>query len=537
MIRNIKDIRLVAMGVQLPAVPEGHPNRTPFRGILTRVDEPSDKPPAGAGGHRVMIPAALAEAKLHTLIGMGVGVTPDLADHDSRFKIGVITEAEVQDKDLVVAGYLYAKDFEAEVEDVRAQSREGTIGMSFEISDVSVINPNDEVWTLHDLTFTGAAILKKASAAYETTSLIAARGERSQRETKMATTKRARRRAADALEELTKVHAELKALEASAEGDLDDDDVDAGVRDRSEEEMRKKKIPGGFKKDAGNYAAGDEDDDEVGSDPRKQSASAELVAAALEALKLAAGVSSFEDVDEVFAAFDKMKAARAKALQAKKAKLTAEAMKAMGMDYGGGMGMDQSMGGMGQMMAMVKAMYDAMCQGGGGGGGMMPPGGGGGMPEPGGGKPAGPGGGMPEGPGGDPGMDEGQDMAMLKRLVQKMETSYAGADLTEQISALEAKVGLITDNQSSMKNLLTDSQNKGKKLATDDASRRAEDGKPVRKTLQAGGDYTAFLAKYDLDASADYNLPELDKVLKEAQVEPEQRIAIKHALEAQGRLN
>jgi hypothetical protein len=289
-------------------------------------------------------------------------------------------------------------------------------------------------------------------------------------------------------------------------------------RNKPEEDLRKKRAKQGFTKDSDNYAA-ESDDDEVGSDPREQSAGAELVAAALEALKLAAGVDDFKDIDEVFSAFDRVKASRQKALQAKKAKLQAEAMKAMGMDYGG---MGDGMGGMGQMMAMVKAMYNAMCKGGGGaeppGGGMEP-----GMSPPGGGDP------MHE--------DEGQDMAMLKRLVQKMETTYAGADISEQIDALEAKVGLITDNQSRMKNLLTDTQDKGKKLATDNGERRMEDGKPARKTLQAGGDYTAFLAKYDLDANADYKLPELDKVLREANVEPEQRIAIKHALEAQGKLS
>lgn len=516
----LRDFKLRAMGVQLPAVPEGHPNRTPFRGVLTKVDEPSDKPPAGSQGHRVMIPAQLAKAKLHTLIGMGVGVTPDLEDHDSRFKIGVITEADIQGNDLVVAGYLYAKDFEQEVNDIRAQSRDGTMGMSFEISDVSVLNPNEDIWTLHDLTFTGAAILKRASAAYGSTSLIAARSERSREENKMATTKRARRRAADALEELTKVHAELAALEAA--GEEDDEELEA-ARNKPEEDLRKQRTKQGFTKDSDNYAA-EIDDDEVGADPKKQSASAELIAAAIEALKIAAGVEDFSSVEEVFAAFDKVKASRDKVLAAKKAKqeqLVAQAMKAMGMDYSGAMpGMMDS--GMGQMMAMVRAMYQAMCKG----GAMQPPGGGDGAPTP------------DADPTADPSGDGGQDMAMLKRLVQKMETAYAGSDpdISEQLESLEAKVGLITDNQSKMKNLLTDSQNKGKKLATDDASRRMEDGKPVRKTLQAGGDYAAFLAKYDLDASADYKLPELDKVLREANVDPEQRIAIKHALEAQGRL-
>ncbi|MGB6133443.1 MAG: hypothetical protein WBG54_16810, partial [Acidobacteriaceae bacterium] len=42
-----------AMAVLLPEV-AGHPNRMPFSGVLTLVDEPSTRPPSGARGHRVV---------------------------------------------------------------------------------------------------------------------------------------------------------------------------------------------------------------------------------------------------------------------------------------------------------------------------------------------------------------------------------------------------------------------------------------------------------------------------------------------------
>ena len=47
-------MKLEAMAVTLPEV-AGHPNRAPFTGVLTLVDEPSTKPPSGARGHRVIL--------------------------------------------------------------------------------------------------------------------------------------------------------------------------------------------------------------------------------------------------------------------------------------------------------------------------------------------------------------------------------------------------------------------------------------------------------------------------------------------------
>src|SRR3954462_7723957 len=72
-----------------------HPNRMPFRGVLTILDAPSDRPPAGARGHRVVLTRAAAEAALPSLIGMAVDFTAGFDGHDARRKVGVITSAEI----------------------------------------------------------------------------------------------------------------------------------------------------------------------------------------------------------------------------------------------------------------------------------------------------------------------------------------------------------------------------------------------------------------------------------------------------------
>jgi len=60
------EMQLEAMAVKIPHV-EGHPNRVPFEGVLTIVDSASDRAPAGARGHRVLLTRAAAEKALASL--------------------------------------------------------------------------------------------------------------------------------------------------------------------------------------------------------------------------------------------------------------------------------------------------------------------------------------------------------------------------------------------------------------------------------------------------------------------------------------
>ena len=161
-------MRLEALAVALPEV-AGHPNRVPFEGVLTRVDEPSNKPPSGARGHRVILTRAAALAALPSLIGMAVDYAPGWDGHDARRKCGIITQADVDGNCLRVSGYLFGKDF-PEVEQRMRGSATGMMGMSYEIADAHVEDMNAEVWILTRATFTGAAILLREKAAYRNTS-------------------------------------------------------------------------------------------------------------------------------------------------------------------------------------------------------------------------------------------------------------------------------------------------------------------------------------------------------------------------------
>jgi hypothetical protein len=183
-------MELESMAIAMPVV-EGHPNRVGFRGVLTLVDVSSDRVPAGARGHRVVLTRSAAEAALPSLLGMALDYAPSFDRHDARRKVGVITRAEIVGRCVEVGGYLYAKDFPEIVSEISRSGRNGgkrkleglsgtsaesaagheqaLLGMSYEIADAQVADLRAKVWTLTRVTFTGAAILRRNKAAYQKT--------------------------------------------------------------------------------------------------------------------------------------------------------------------------------------------------------------------------------------------------------------------------------------------------------------------------------------------------------------------------------
>ena len=161
-------MRLEAMAVEIPHV-EGHPNRVPFEGVLTVVNTASDRAPAGARGHRVMLTREAAEKALPSLLGMAVDYRPGWDGHDARRKIGVLTEADLVGHNLAVRGYIYARDFPDVAQAIQARAPH-SLGMSYELADARVEDMRAEIWKLIRVTFTGAAVLLREKAAYRATS-------------------------------------------------------------------------------------------------------------------------------------------------------------------------------------------------------------------------------------------------------------------------------------------------------------------------------------------------------------------------------
>ena len=161
-------MQLRAMAVEFPEV-HGHPNRLPFEGCLTLVDVASDKAPSGARGHKVVLTKDAAEAALPSLLGMAVDYKAGWDGHDARQKCGIITAAHLDERRLMVSGFLFARDYPELGPEIEAAGHT-MMGMSYELADAHVADMRAQTWTLTRATFTGAAILLREKAAYRGTS-------------------------------------------------------------------------------------------------------------------------------------------------------------------------------------------------------------------------------------------------------------------------------------------------------------------------------------------------------------------------------
>lgn len=158
---------MLARALDMPVDP--HPNRMPFSGVLTRIDEPSDAAPEGSNGKQVMLTKAVADRALTSLLGMGVNYNPD--GHSPREKVGVIDEAKIEANSIWVKGYIFAADFPEVAAEIKANKN--VLGMSFEAQTLLAKDVGDDHIKIDECIFTGAAILLKDKAAYRTTSILA----------------------------------------------------------------------------------------------------------------------------------------------------------------------------------------------------------------------------------------------------------------------------------------------------------------------------------------------------------------------------
>ena len=165
-----------ALAMEIPDQVSDHPNQTPFKGVLTRLDEPSDNPLNGSSGKCVILPKAVAEKALSSLLGMGIDATHNLDGHDVKNKIGLITAATIVGNAIHIEGFFYGADFPDEIK--RIQAEKSQLGFSYE-AQAHIRSMNDDPLVIKNCVFTGAAVLYKDKAAYTSTSLSATKNSES----------------------------------------------------------------------------------------------------------------------------------------------------------------------------------------------------------------------------------------------------------------------------------------------------------------------------------------------------------------------
>lgn len=167
---RVKAISLEAMALNIET-DDDHPNKMPFSGILTRLDEPSDYPPSGSFDRKIIVTTTAARKALPSLLGMAVDFTPSFDGHNAQAKIGIITSADIVGNAITIEGFVYAADFPETASTIRALK--SVLGFSFEAQRLLVADPSADILTITELTFTGAAILRRDKGAYRSTSLAA----------------------------------------------------------------------------------------------------------------------------------------------------------------------------------------------------------------------------------------------------------------------------------------------------------------------------------------------------------------------------
>lgn len=207
---KIPQLRAAFCDIEIEQDPD-HPNSMPFQGTLLILDAPSDKAPNGSDSHRILVPRAVAERRLSTLLNMGINYTDTLNRHNPRHKVGVITSAWIEGNRLRVKGTLWKKDFPEVVDDIKGQA----LGMSMELADILIRDKNEPVWYLTDFYFTGATVLWPQAAAYHRTTLAASAERRSQGDTMKKVVKK------PAVAAKTSATSVIDAISANIDGKLD----------------------------------------------------------------------------------------------------------------------------------------------------------------------------------------------------------------------------------------------------------------------------------------------------------------------------
>lgn len=167
-----------------------NPNRMPFEGILTYLGVPSDLAPHGSGGRKVLIPVEVGSQAVDSLKGMPVNLSASMDEHDTSAIVGIIEDAWVGESGpngtpIHVKGHIFAKYFPNEAHAIKASQQ--ALGFSYETAKTKLedgVYNGEPVAIVKSLVFTGASILYKKAAAYQSTSLAASADEESELEAK-----------------------------------------------------------------------------------------------------------------------------------------------------------------------------------------------------------------------------------------------------------------------------------------------------------------------------------------------------------------
>ncbi len=194
--RTIQSLRVISLDTTIDMqmmAGGGVRNEHPFVALVTYAGKSSDRLVGGTeliegGPYRVFIPTNLMRRKIRELEGCSVFAEKKLDSHEKTKPIGEFTAAWVEPTDtpdgrLVLAarasGLLSHSSDPDLIDDIVCEAREGKLGFSWDIKDISFtlgaheVFPDVRVVKFIDFKWRGATILKREVAAYSFTELAA----------------------------------------------------------------------------------------------------------------------------------------------------------------------------------------------------------------------------------------------------------------------------------------------------------------------------------------------------------------------------
>ncbi|MGL5880211.1 MAG: hypothetical protein ACRC2V_20875 [Xenococcaceae cyanobacterium] len=149
-----------------------NPNTTPLKGVLFRIDEPSESAPSKGSAYPLYIPKDVAEKAMefvNAAKGLPLDADDSLSKHANEDIIGIMTSAEIDNSDFVVKGHLFPWSQKDKVSAIALNQNDLGMSLNGKASGNIVEMDGVKVFHLSNLEILGANILLKKRATYQKT--------------------------------------------------------------------------------------------------------------------------------------------------------------------------------------------------------------------------------------------------------------------------------------------------------------------------------------------------------------------------------
>ncbi len=147
-------------------------NITPLKGVLFKIDEPSESAPSKGSDYPLLIPMDVAERAMefvNAAKGLPLDADDSLSKHANEDIIGIMTSAEIDASDFVVKGHLFPWNQKDKVDAIALNQNNLGMSLNGKASGKIVEMNGSKVFELSNLEILGANILLKNRATYQKT--------------------------------------------------------------------------------------------------------------------------------------------------------------------------------------------------------------------------------------------------------------------------------------------------------------------------------------------------------------------------------